>query len=314
MRARTGLTDGALNAPVVLKEGKDAVPVVLSTAIFLRFDRFLLPDSISRQAFCLRPNLGDVKNYTECSGNIMLSPSYDPVKREVVLRLDAGKHLATSTTYKLTLFVPLTDGDCDKEVNACGLRAFDQASLAEPYTFMITTIEEDPGMLPDDEPPPPDWCGDKGAALALSGCAYSPCHAPRLDPNSPLGAAMGLNFFDVAGVRGTAIDHVAHHAQVGEHADDLEESSSRFGRAMAIIDAKSPGDSYLMYKVLTGASVDKLSKGIRPSDEEVERLRASIVVGMPMPPSDGAGAVLSEELMINLSDWIAGGAPTPDCP
>jgi hypothetical protein len=66
----------------------------------------------------------------------------------------------------------------------------------------------------------------------------------------------------------------------------------------------------MLYKLLTGPSVEGAPDDIRPDPEEIARLRASVVVGLPMSPD---GSVLSPAQLLALSDWIARGAPTPDC-
>jgi len=298
---------------------------VPSSSLRVRFDRFLLPSSVSRQAVCLRSDLDDVATYQECGGGVFLQPSYDPVRREVVLRQEPGSRLALDTVYKLTLLVASSEGNCTGETpTSCGIRAFDRAPLEKPYTFTFKTVAEGPGNVPDEGPPPADFCGDDGVVQSLGGCGYSPCHAPAKDgPGAAAGLDLsGLLFGDVGPLEATAINRVAHQTQMGERADDIEETPARFGRAMPIIDASqrgisgTPGNSYLLYKLLVGPSVDIAPDDIRASDEELERLRASVVVGLPMAPDsplDGDGARSAAKLLA-LSNWIARGAPTPVCP
>jgi hypothetical protein len=309
----------------VPKPGTDLLELVPSTSLRVQFSRFLLPSSITRQAFCLRPDdASDVANYASCTDAVFLDPSYDPVRREVVLRQETGKRLKVGTIYKLTLFVPLTEDECTADnPSGCGVRAFDQATLDKVYTFRFVTPETAPAKASDEVAPPVAYC-DKtvGVAATLgSSCAYSRCHG-----TGGVGAAMGLSFSgiqvgDPSDLKNTAINHVAHETQMGGRADVSEETPARFGRAMAIIDAfdpgtaGSPGQSYLMYKLLTGRNIGNLpDDDTRPSAEEVDRLRASVVVGMPMPPPDSATTVLDETQLMNLSNWIARGAPTPSCP
>lgn len=293
--------------------------VVPSSSLRLRFDRFLLPSSIIRQAMCLRPDLTDVASYTQCSGGVFLQPAYDPVRREVVLRQEPGSRLALDTVYKLTLFAADIEGDCTPDAPlSCGILAFDRAPLEEAYTFTFKTAATDPGDVPDEAPPPADFCGPDGVVGSLVGCAYSPCHAPVKDgPGAAAGLDFsGLLFGDTYALDSTAINRVAHQTQVGERADDPEGTPARFGRAMPIIDAfdrgtsGNPGNSYILYKLLTGPSVDEAPSDIRPSDEEIARLRASVVVGLPMSPD---GSALSPAQLLALSNWIARGAPAPAC-
>jgi hypothetical protein len=291
--------------------------VVPSSSLRLRFDRFLLPSSIVRQAVCLRANLADVSNYTECGGGVFLQPAYDPVRREVVLRQEPGSRLALDTVYKLTLFVAGIEGGCTPEDPiSCGIRAFDRAPLDQVYTFTFRTVAADPGSVPDEAPPPANFCGDEGAAAILASCAYPSCHAA----SSTVGAAAGLDLSSGYALDVTAINIVAHQTQMGERADDAEQTPARFGRAMPLIDAidrgqsGSPGTSYLLYKVLAGPSGTTAPDDIRPSDEEIARLRASVVVGMPMAPQESLTEPFTADELLTLSRWIARGAPTPSCP
>jgi hypothetical protein len=81
---------------------------------------------------------------------------------------------------------------------------------------------------------------------------------------------------------------------------------------MPQIDPGNAGNSYLLYKMLIGsiyagsAAADKLAEG------ELDRLRASVVVGLPMPPYDLYA--IPEAGVDALSTWISTGAQTPACP
>lgn len=297
----------------------ESTRVVPSSSLRIRFDRFLLPSTVARQAFCLRAGTEDVANGTQCNGGVFIQPSYDPVRREIVLRQEPGARLALDTFYKLTLYLPTEEGACgaDDPPESCGIRAFDRAPLDKAYSFTFRTVVMDPGDVPDEAAPAGAFCGTGGAAEVLANsCAYARCHSST----KSVGAAMGLDFSgiqlgDPANLRATGIDRVAHGTQMGGNADDSEKTPSRFGRAMPIIDGKgaSPGDSYLMYKLLTGMSVTDAPDDIAPGDEEIARIRASVVVGMPMPAPDPATGPLPPEQLLALSAWIARGAPTPVC-
>lgn len=310
------LEGGSPDDPQPIEESARVVP---SSSLRIRFDRFLLPSSVVRQAFCLRADTGDVANATQCSNGVFVQPSYDPVRREIVLRLEPKKRLGIDTLYKLTLFAPTEEGACGAEdpLESCGIRAFDRAPLDKPYVFTFRTVTTDPGDVPDEEPPPGAFCGSGGVAESLANsCAYTLCHSST----EKVGAAMGLDFVrlpfgDPTALRETAIDQVAHGTMMGGDADEPETTPSRFGRAMPIIDGKrgSPGDSYILYKLLTGISVEDAPADITPSDEEIARLRASVVVGMPMPAPDPATSPLSRAQLLNLSAWIQRGAPTFFC-
>jgi hypothetical protein len=95
---------------------------------------------------------------------------------------------------------------------------------------------------------------------------------------------------------------------------------------MPIIDPGNPGNSYLLYKLAVGPNVlveieDEQIVEVEgeevASPEEIHRLLASLVVGLPMPPYSGpdpeSNASFTIEGADTLSAWIAQGAPTRDC-
>src|SRR5690606_29366425 len=70
--AVTALDEGT---PVRAELSRDGTTRVLSTTDFrLRFNRFLLPSSVTRQSICLRSATGVVASYDECIGAEFLEP------------------------------------------------------------------------------------------------------------------------------------------------------------------------------------------------------------------------------------------------
>lgn len=335
--------DGTPTRSRVAADGSTA-GVLGSSSIVLRFDRFLDPVSATRQAICLQPTLGRPASYAECDGVDFLSPSYDPVRREVVYRQAAGARLQAQTRYSLTIMRPPDDA-------YPGFRAFDGALLDRATTFELTTIAADPAAARDELPDVGDrWCSDApcvarcehaqsvanciaacagdpdacaascrstclerctpGARSVLAACAVGGCHAPAAAGSGELGAAEGLDLSSPAGIAATAMGRVAHGAQQGEHAARAETRPTRFGRAMPLIAPGSPGNSYLVYKQLLGEAY--AASAASPGGDELSRLRAAFAVGMPMPPSPPAWPGL-DGLDAELS-WIALGASMPACP
>ncbi len=60
--------------------------VVPTTSFKLRFDRFILPDTATRQALCVQPSLVTVKSGSDCVAGALFEPGYDPMKIEVTFR------------------------------------------------------------------------------------------------------------------------------------------------------------------------------------------------------------------------------------
>ena len=286
--------------------------MVAKTSVRLVFDRFLLPTTTFRQSVCLRSGRGLVEAIEDCSKGVALEPAYDPVLRQITYRLPATSlGLVSGARYTISVFPP------PGEVSSAGIRAFDGAPLSAASSRDFTVRDTEPPDEPA-EPPPADLCYDVTHGVFQSKCATKGCHTGKgaEDHGLVLGAAEGLDLSTNAMLRATALSRVAHETQTGEHADVVEDSPSRFGRAMPILDPRRPGNSYLLYKLLAnadngdpGADSDKERQRI----EEITRLRAAVVVGMPMPPQDGAGVQVDQPHLEKLSAWILQGAPTATC-
>lgn len=282
------------------------------TSVRLVFDRFLLPTTTFRQSVCLQSVVGPVAAIKDCAAGVVLEPAYDPVLRRVTYRQPATSlGLAAGKRYTISVFPP------PSRASLLGIRAFDGAPLSAAFSRDFTVRDVEPPGEPA-APPPADLCYDVTHSVLQRTCATNGCHtsAGAEDHGVLLGAAEGLDFSTNARLRATALSHVAHETQTGEHADEGEDSPSRFGRAMPILDPGRPGNSYLLYKLLAnadngdpGADVDKERQRL----EEITRLRAAVVVGMPMPPQDGASNAVDQAHLEKLSDWILQGAPTATC-
>lgn len=305
-KVRTELTSVPSTPPVVLR----------STAVTLRFNRFLNPSTVVRQSVCLQASASTVTDLTACVTPVFLEPSYDPVRREVTLRLEPGKRLEPDVLYRLTLYGATSDEPCSGDTpKGCGLRAFDGAPLEAQLAFDLRTVADDPPGDGDDLEPVlddpfcartsctkpcdaaheacEDGCGDDDACEDGCDAARSACRdaCPTRDVVSVLeescgsGAchggerAAGLSLDDEAGIA-SAVGRVANQTQTGELAWQAEQSPSSLGRAMPIIDPGNPGNSYLLYKVLLNRSIP--AAALAPADE-LERLRGTVVVGNPMP-------------------------------
>jgi hypothetical protein len=296
----------------IVKPTEAVKDIVSTTSIRLRFNRFLLPQQTFRQSICVQAQATPVSSLEDCRGSIFLEPSYDPIRRQITLRQspDSGKsHLAPATTYWVTVFPP-PDATTD------GIQAFDGAPLDAPTSFHFTTLDVDPAGAKVEPLPDPVFCSpDKGktpgALDHLQSCSTAGCHlnGGGDTKSGPLDAPEGLDMSDPATIRATAVGHVAHETQTGEHASLAESSGLVFGRSMPIVDPNNPGNSYLLYKIITSRD-----NSTEPDADEVARLRTALVVGMPMPPSNAKKtAFLDAKGLDRLSAWILQGAPTPTC-
>lgn len=296
--------------------------VAPTTSFRVRVDRLLLPDQTIRAAYCLQPILRNVVDASGCGAGVFTEPSYDPVKREVVLRQSTG-YLVPGTRYQLTLYSAGNDA-------VTGFRAYDGVPLAAPVQVEFDVLPFPRGLpLPYDLPstadhfcerPDPhcDVVNDthcvRSASQMLAACATGGCHGAGVneDAGTPGMPSEDLRLGSIEGLLGTAIDHVAHETETGEAAAQPVLSSLRFGRSMPVISSGASGYSYLLYKLL--ANPDNPLE-VRMDPGEIGRLTSSVVVGMPMPPS-----TLSDDLRPRageiewLSEWVLQGAPAHSCP
>ncbi|TKD04359.1 Ig-like domain-containing protein [Polyangium fumosum] len=303
----------------------DGSVALSTTSVRVTFDRFLLPGEAVRQAICLQPSSEPVPTLQQCRLQVFMEPSYDPVHRRITYRLPAMTALAPNTKYWLTVLAPT-------EASPFGVRAFDGAPFEANVVLQFTTAAMDPAGGPVD--PALDEAARRAASeelfctasacvascavddqLCIDKCPVSKslivgcggCHGP-LEIGA---AAMGLDLSGVERIP-AMIGRVANQTQTGEQADEPDLKPRRFGRAMPHVDPGNAGNSYLLYKMLAGPIYTRMdaAKGLAPG--EIDRLRASVVVGLPMPPYDLYAA--PEASLEALSAWITTGAETPACP
>lgn len=319
----------------------------------LTFDRFLAPTAAIRQAICVRPALENLADASACRDPVQAftRPEEDPVHRRVTFRLPAGQRYLPETAYRVTVFASTRTDDGSVSVDDNAFRAFDGAPLERRYAFDFTTQGEDVDDDTDEIAPSPeaycaaidcfracaddaecrdacrtlcldDTCFGFGDLLAPSRpgrdvpavfetCATSGCHGGPTDA-----LALGLDLSSrqaVARTRG----RVARQTQTGADADLPRQNPRPFGRSMPLVDPSQPANSYLLYKPL----IHPLNHVVPPPRDELDRLRAAAVVGLPMPtgvtgpgrgmvPDDVAGSLA---LLERLRLWIASGAVV-SCP
>ena len=362
VEATTSYVDGHPQHATIAENGVLA-GVAQTASIRLHFDRFLLPGRVLRQSICVRPILDDVQSLDDCAApfQAFTEPDYSPVRRMVTFRLPAGARYQAQTRYRVTVFVPATADDngffafdgapldrryvFDFETQAPGgdeveeylphptpycaaIQCFRKCAAtdatcrdlcrplcAEPTCrgdgdLLLTTASN--GSVLADRPRPFVGCGSPG------------CHS-ALDPEGladPSALAMGLDLYTITAIGETAVGVTAHQTQKGETGTSGT-SSGLLGRAMPRIDARNPGNSYLLYKLIANPLNHPRPGGLLDAAlfEELERLRASFVMGLPMPASrttpvglvplesDPEGAKSFAELSL-IETWIANGAVT----
>jgi hypothetical protein len=298
--------------------------VQTTSSVRLRFDRFLLPEDVTRQSMCLQSSSDPVSMVQECTQGVFLEPTYDPVRRTVTYRLPAMAALVADTKYWLTVLAPT-------DASPFGFHAFDGAGLASGVVLQFTTAKTNPPGGPVD--PALDDAA-KATVSAELFCIASACVAScgmddackgkcAVRKSLPVGcgschgaienggSAMGLDLSQANRIS-AIIGRVAHQTQTGGNADQPDTKPRRFGRAMPQVEAGNAGNSYLLYKMLIGSVYTRSAAAADMAPGEIDRLRASVVVGLPMPPYDLYA--IPETAVDALSTWISTGAQTPSCP
>jgi hypothetical protein len=292
--------------------------------IILQFDRFLNPVTVTRQSLVLTDLNGNAVDYPP--------PSYDPVTLTVSIHPPPGQPwLNAGTMYEVTLPVASSDGGYPY-----GLLAIDGATLTPtpPIEFMANPAASPPYA----GPPTMGFCNDVFSPIFQNTCSYGTCHIaanpsiPDVDAGHP---PLGLDLSSAAGVRATAINQVADESNTGPAAQPASNNQSvPFGIDMEIIQAGSPGLSWMVYKTLLAvpeaasdetvggdSGISAYGQNITPAISAAERARLSnFILGQSMPypnPStmEPSTSFLTEGDMERLSIWIAQGAQTPtSCP
>jgi hypothetical protein len=320
-----------LGAPVHLVNanvGSSKPPLAIGGRIELFFDRLLLQASITRQAFVL----------TDLSDNTPGTPptlTYDPVARVVAIYPQTP--LMACQTYKVTIATPQSPTDVN------GVRAIDGATLDPSVNPVIEFPMEcssgdagaDAGGAGAAVPAPPvpsvDFCSQV-IPILQSKCDGSTCHGGSLP-------AAGLRLDSPQAIAATAVGRVAQGSNTGARAS-AQPASLLFGQDMPIVQAGTPGNSWMMYKLLMAVpSACSSTAGAAPCDASApgvmndvhteswgdmsasERATlTSMVQGREMPfPGDpsaplgmGTEPLTLDELEL-VNDWILQGAPVTTC-
>lgn len=298
-----------------------------------RFDRFLDPATVSRQA--IRVFTGDPERSPQ---GILFDVTYDPIERVVEYTPSANNSFEAGALYTYELLVPDAPGEP-------GIRAFDGAPLAEgdlPLrgSFIVSGLP----LIKLEQPVP--TCADIVQHVfsdELGGCAGASCHRSfdNVAAGNPVGdAPHGLWLDSRANLKNTAIGRIARQTEVGDvSGGEPELHGARFGVRMALIDTgeAGPGASYLLYKLLrnplnyepcthgsgpfcTDDSPELSShrllplhrhQTLRPTQDELTRLREWFVRGEPMPlDPNNQGLSVGLGGLRAVSAFIAAGA---DC-
>jgi hypothetical protein len=294
--------------------------LVSGAPIELAFDRLLNPLSVTRQTFVLQDLFGNF---------LVPTPSYDPVARVVRLCMESSAALSPDQMYELTILTP------SNAMGGTGLLAIDGATLDPSVNpvieFPVASGAPYTGSDACNGAAGVDFCSEVLPIFA-SKCGTSVCHGGELP-------AAGLLMTTPQGIQATAIGRVAQGSNTG-NASQPAPPGVVFGVDVPIISPGSPGNSWLMYKMLLadppacsstpGTSCDAGAPGVdenryplvkpawSPLSDDERTTLSSYVQGREMPypadPSaslDSATAPLTWDELDTVSTWIQQGASIP---
>jgi hypothetical protein len=259
--------------------------VPLVTSIRVQFDRFLAPASTVRQAICVQSCT--VGPSAQCDGQCLggLSPEYDPIDRVVVWK---NVQLAAGLRYNVRLVVPTSDDDVNgiRAIDGAPLAkeytfaftAGDPSKMApdpdaiKPELAAAETVVTQRAAINFCStsplcPVPTSKCTTPGTDLLIqspqfflqnSCAAGGNCHGvPQPGQKGPAGSV--LSFTDADGGIAAAVNRLVLQSTVAtENAVAADPATARrgpldvFGVNMPYFDAKNPGNSFLLYKVILG--------------------------------------------------------------
>jgi hypothetical protein len=262
-------------------QGEDCGPrpandcgVPVDAPIEIRFDRYLLPKTASRQSITI---------FSGAEGNtIFLAPSYDVLERVVTYRGPYGQ-LAAGVVYQVEL--PLPDEDKD----GFGFRAFDGAGLKKGRVPLTWSFRTSRAVAPASRPDPAPSCDEALKVFQGGGCAR--CHTDHAN------APFGLSLASAIGVRDTALGQPSHETSTWARPGDTLVDPARFGTGMPLIEPGDPGTSYLIYKLLENPANFGPDGGCFTSHS------------VALPP--GQCQVASRPERARLADWFVDGDPMP---
>jgi hypothetical protein len=284
----------------------DCLAVPTNASIKLRFDRFLNPATVNRQA--IQVYTGD----PDFSPSITFEVVYDPVERVVEFRVPSGQGFKPQTLYQVVLNVAKDAGDF-------GLRAFDGAPLAEADVplhssfFTGTTGSQPPRWLV-----PTCKTIVKGVlGQTLGNCSGPACHASsgnQVNGAAQAGPPYGLMLDDLDSFAESAIRRIAKETELGDESGGIPaERSSRFGVRMPLLDPRSPGNSYLLYKLfMRRENFEPCPAGATQTvcrqDPDAD---PSVSTHADLPLAKGETLVPSDDELIRLREWFVRGEPMP---
>jgi hypothetical protein len=270
-----------------------------NVTIALRFDRFLNPSTVNRQA--IRVYTGDPDKV----GQVSFEVEYDPVERVVEYRLADGAQLQPNALYHLEVLAPEQD-------EGFGIRAFDGAPLRELELPFRTSFVTGDGPVEVVREPAPNCqqIVDQVFEQPIGGCANGNCHAAFA--NNFGAPPHGLWLEGRRNFAATAIGKIARQTETGDSGGGVGlENSPRFGVKMPIVAPRNPGNSYLLYKLLRNPANYEVCSATATSPYCAEAIDPCESSHAMLPLADGECVAPTNEELDRLREWFVRGEPMP---
>lgn len=291
--------------------GANGATLPADGTVQIAFDRLLAPDSVTRQSFEISDGSG-----------VYLEPvvTYDPVARIVSLQ-SPNPPGTTWLTVGATYYVQIGQAKASDTTGLTGPKAIDGATLTQAVNEVFQAVAPAAGGTPGADRAI-DFCDDV-LPVFIAHCSGGPCHSGPSDGSEP---REGLILDAPAGLLNTAVNRVSQESNTGALAG-LPSAPEQFGLDMPIIAAGSPGDSWLMYKLLLApnppatapdpascedagvpgpvsqaSSADPLAPSVPLSASE-QAILNEMVLGEPMPYPPQTALGLDE--MERIRAWIS---------
>jgi hypothetical protein len=266
--------------------GPNGTTLPADGTIQIAFDRLLAPNSVTRQSF----------EVSDASG-LYLEPvvTYDPVAR--IVSLQSPNPPGTSwLTVGATYYVQIGVAKASDTTGLTGPKAIDGATLTQAVTEVFQAVAPAAGgtASPDRAI---DFCDDV-LPIFIAHCSGAPCHSGPSGGSEP---REGLILDAPTGLLNTAVNRVSQESNTGGLAG-LPSAPEQFGVDMPIIAAGSPGDSWLMYKILLAPSpattaVNPVSCGDAGLPAPVSQASAANPAAPSVPLSASEQAILGEMIL-----------------
>jgi len=278
--------------------------VPTNVTLAFRFDRFLNPTTVNRQA--IRLYTGDPK---DSPGPPPFEVAYDPIERVVEYRMPPGYALAPTTLYRLELLVA-------EEPDDSGIRAFDGAPLAEADLPLAVSFFTSDSQVDMPLPPAPSCADILGTPTSVfSACTGGACHqlgGNAVAGQAPQDAPHGLWLDAPHRFALSAVGRVARETETGDQSGGVPtERAARFGVHMALVDPRNPGGSYLMYKLLRNPGNFEPCPSGSSDPVCAEAADPQISAHPSLPLAEGELLTPPLDELTRLQEWFVRGAPMP---